>query len=468
MTNHYDDGSLDEWYKGERAFAAAAFTTHAVARALPLLQPHLPAEEYDAARKGLRQTAQWLTGRNDLFKTNHQSVGVAALAYAGAVLDEPAFTENARAKLASIVAAQTAEGWCPEVGHMDVGYSFLTVEFVAMAMDLWDDWSAVAPFVKTFDFACEWVHPDLTLGDEYGVCHNPYVSRIAPILLAPHSGKAAWLSAALAERSPGFKGFANTLGDELRFPRWAFQPLLAYDLSKRAKPPVAPVPLPLTDTASRPAIYRDAAMARFSAGDGSVVFAPCAGGLVRMLRESAPAVADVGYAIAFEPGRFATNQTYHRGIVWNDRADGGSVEGAISPVKKFMPSFLARVILRGACSTAVTSRLTRQAIDVVRKRKGSALNQSSANLSADSPWKLSRSLTVGEGVVTVRDTLRFDEPVAGSAIFLLADLTGRGNERLPLADRIADLPSSIATVTIEKTYTSNANGWGLASLRMVG
>lgn len=416
--NRYADGSMDEWYKGERGFAVAAFSTHAVARTLIEVGDKLPPDLVALVRQSLSATAHHLVGRDDLFKTNHQAVAVAALAYAGHVLADDALTANARDKLVSIVASQTTEGWFPEVRNMDVGYIFLTVEYVAYAMELWNDFSAVEPFRRAYDFAAEWVHPDLTLGDEYGVCHNPYVSRIATLFMSARSGRAAFLRNTFDSRSAGLAGAAATLSDDLRLCRWAFQPLLAHSMAAdrriQALPPEVP---PLFAKGTREIFYKDSGLACVTRAAYAAIAAPAAGGLVRVF--SGPDrvdVTDAGYAVTLDDGT-ATNTTYDR------FADCRMTEGAlttsapISVVRKFFPPYWARVGLRLACSTAIGSRLARRLIDVYRASKGSALNQSSVNLKGrSSAAHLEREVRFGEETVTIVDTLIFESAVPLSAI----------------------------------------------------
>ncbi len=453
--HRYPDGSLDEWYKGERAFAAAAFTTHAVARALITLGEKLDSRLMEKSRAALGKTAKWLTGREDLFKTNHQAVGVAALAFAGQLLCDRSLTANARAKLDAIINAQTKEGWFPEIGHMDVGYSFLTAEFVAMAMTLWDDFSKVEPFVRVFDFACQWLAPDLSLGDEYGVCHNPYVSRIAPALLAPYSGYARSMARRFGETSSGFNGLKSTMGDDLRLARWSYQPLLAYDYARSFNLPEdgrRGCVIPMCDPCAGDALFREAGMARISRPRYSAALAAAAGGLVRVFgRENGAVFSDHGYAIGSNGG-YETNLTYKRDIEF-DPGDGGyKIVSPIFPVAKFMPSFPARVLLRAACSTATGSRVTRKLIDIIRKRKGTAINQSSANLSASHSGKiLRRKVSFGDETVIIEDHIEFDTPVSVDRLFVLWSENRNPINRISLTDLVETrLPATITGVCLTK------------------
>lgn len=452
--NQYPDGSMDEWYKGERAFAAAAFSTHAVARTLMIMKNNLPIDTIELAIKKLKNTAGWLMRRDDLFKANHQAVGVAALAWAAQVLEEDVFKENAYRKLRSILGVQRKEGWFPEIGGMDAGYTFLTVEFIAMTMDLWKDWKHIEQLRRAFDFACEWVHPDFTIASEYSICQNTYLSRIAVILMSEFSGRAAYLRRSFGKESFGFKSFASTLADDLRLLRWAYQPLLAYDYDRK-KPPInlnKNEALPLSNPIGQALLYYDeAAMARFSCAKGTGIFAPAAGGLVRFFNPaSGNSFSDYGYAIKFN-GKYATNSFYHKNVTAEKEGDSLEVSCPVFSVKKFMPPFWARVALRIFSATTVGSKIIRKAIDVIRRNKGTALNQSSANLSASKPiGTLTRKISLAGDSIVVRDKLTFTKPVNKANIYFLESDNDSWMTSQPITARLSGLPAQIGHLEIVK------------------
>lgn len=459
----YPDGAFDEWYKGERAFAAPAFSVHAAARTLMLVGGELPAGLVARARDSVRRSADWLVARDDLFKTNHEAVGVGALAFAGALLDEPRYLAAAEAKLDAILAVQTGEGWFPEVRHMDPGYTFLTVEYVAMAMALTGRWGKVAAFTRAFEFAARWVHPDLTLGSEYGVCHNPYVSRIAAVLLAAHSPAAAELRQRLEAPRPGeLAAPPSLLADDLRLVRWAFQPLLAWDYARDRWTPAAPPPPASLPAAS---VWSEAALARFDLPGGHGILAGCAGGLLRLFGGGAT-LTDHGYATLGTPP--VTNLTYSRALKPLPIADGWTVTAPLLAVRRFQPPYWARLVLRLACATALSSRLTRRAIDVIRARKGTAVNQSSANLSGGRAiLTLTRSVVrQGDGTVRVSDRLEGPEGVAPAGIGLLISPDQTPPRPRPLAEAVPGLPPRCQRLTLNKLYRLEAGGgWCLAEIK---
>jgi len=467
IKSQYSDGSLDEWYKGERAFAAAAFTAHAVARTLEIVSSLIDPVLESRARNALSKTAAWLTVHDDLFKTNHQAVGAGALAYCGRVLGAPHLFQACRCKLDSIVAVQNQEGWFPEVTHMDLGYTFLTVEFAAMAMEVLQDWSWAEPFSKAFDFACEWLNPDLTLHDEYGVCHNPYVSLSAPFLMAKYSSRAAWIARQFAECELGFAGLRATMADDLRLPRWSFQPLVAYEYARNTPwASYSSTPVPLADATSREAQYPKAGLLRRPLAKGKIVVASCAGGLVRFYSDTAK-WSEFGYAIQDDGGSYATNLTYNRKIALDVRDDEIVMRCPINPVRRFMPTYLARVALRLACSTALGSRFARKAIDFIRARKGTALNQSSANLSADSKAILTRTVRCVGSNVELDDVLEFSSSVAVDTIQYLIAKGSEAMECVPLGQAASKLPTNVSKLRVLRRFSCSPE-WQAISTRLEG
>lgn len=459
--HRHADGALDEWYQGERAFAASAFSVFAVARTLHELGDLLPAGLSQSARRCLSQSGEWLCGRDDLFKTNHQAVGVAALAWAGRVLDREDFVANARAKLGSILAAQTPEGWFPELGHFDPGYTFLTVEYLAMAMDLWGDYSALQPLKRAFEFASQWLHPDLTMGPEYGSCHNPYVSRIAAALMAPHCAQAAFLAQKLATTSNGGAGLAPTLHDDLRLLRWAFQPLLAHEYAQRLSGREPNEPLPLLDADASNHYSPTANLARLNCAGAGAIFAPVAGGLLRLFGREGKSFSDEGYAIA-EDNNHLVNLCHDPNLAAGQQNQRYWVRAPLTPVRPFLPPYWARVALHLMCSTAQTSRWTRKGIDFFRKRKGTALNQSSANITqSDSKTWLERSIEPEDDRLLVLDRLKLPRGTSSKQVFWLRAQDSNSTEQLPLSLLFPELPPELDSLTITRVY-SPADGWRLA------
>ncbi len=102
------DGSLDEWYRHEHSFCVTAHTAAAVRETLLLLGETLP---------DFQVTTNWLVQHPNC------AVGNQVLA-ALDVVDDGAFK-------AKILSLQHAEGWFPEYEGADIGYSLLSLDYLA-------------------------------------------------------------------------------------------------------------------------------------------------------------------------------------------------------------------------------------------------------------------------------------------------------------------------------------------------
>ncbi|MCX6349042.1 MAG: hypothetical protein NTV79_06035, partial [Candidatus Aureabacteria bacterium] len=183
----HPDGSSDEWYRGEHGFAATAFTAYALSGAYRLLESELEQRDKTAILDAFRRAASWLACHRDLIKLNHEAVGAAALfALAEATGDENALPA-ARQKRDRVMAAQREEGWFPELGGCDTGYSFITLEYLVRCY-LFEPADALRRSLeKALDFLQYFIHPDLGTGPEYNLCRNHYVSLLAAAAMGEFS-----------------------------------------------------------------------------------------------------------------------------------------------------------------------------------------------------------------------------------------------------------------------------------------
>jgi len=297
--------------------------------------------------------------------------------------------------------------------------------------------------LRAYRFAAEFLHPDLTTGAEYGICGNPYFSRVATVALAPHDGIASSVLSWMDREVDGPRDVASTLKDDLRLARYAYQPLLAAllqsgTLERRdlGDGQTAPGTAPLLFERERDTRWFEGAKLIAVARPGYVAWvAPCHGGLVRVaFRDGAGfmgSVVDRGYAL--RAGR-ATYRSARYALEVEASWDGDRLSCTAPIVKTgfVMPPYWARVGLRAATSLPSGHRWARWIIDKWRAKKGTALNQSAAGVSAGrSPWKLTRTVHFHDDHVQIEDTLTFDRVAPQHRFWLVLD----GPIRLENGDR---------------------------------
>lgn len=424
--NQHRDGTFDEWYKNEHGYATTAFSCYAVALTIEALGPELSGPLRDDVLRALRRGGSWLTTHDDWFKTNHQAVGVAALGAAGRVLGEQSFLDAARRNAGQIVERMHAEGWSREISGADLGYTFLLAEYLAMHAVLTGERQFLEKIAKAYRFASDFFHPDLTTGAEYGICANPYFSRVATVALAPFEPSArAILEWMERERpSPRPRDTTSTLKDDLRLARYAYQPLLAALLYQghieRMDQPALPVEaassapsfLLASGRAFRP--YPSAGLAAIARPGYVAWIAAAYGGALRVAfrrgAEFAPAVLDRGYVLDLG-GDVYRNARYDLKTSADLQEAACVVHAPLVRCGFVLPPTWARVGLRIATSLPYGPRWSRWLIDQWRRRKGTALNQSTAGIARGSGrYTLKRTVRFLDEHLEIEDRLSTSEP----------------------------------------------------------
>jgi hypothetical protein len=416
----YAEGSYDEWYKGERGFAATTFTTFAYAAAAIELGDVLPADIHGLLRETLAPAARWLLGREDLVKVNHEVVAAAALATYGTLCSDAPSLAGARDKLARSLATQTEEGWFPELRGMDFGYSALVVDYLGHYGRLVGMDQVVAPVGRLVNFLLPHFHPDLTLSAEGGTCRNPYAGQAGYVLFAPHIEGAAAVAGRLAALGPEASRarILAYLADDLRLARWSILPLLGALAFQRMPDVSAAAPL---SVAQGWTVNARAGVAAFHSGSLHI-HVPYAGGPVtRVFHGDRLVLADLGVD-GEAHGASVTSMTYDADRKASTTSDGMTARFELAPAGYFYPSFLQRLVLRLGSTTSWSSRRLREAIDWYRQRKRTAINQSGTSVGKGGhDIGLERNIEIAEGRVTISDWidstgLRIRLRLAGSGL----------------------------------------------------
>ncbi len=401
----YPEGCYDEWYKGERGFAATAFTTFAYAAAAIELGELVPPDVRGLLLETLAPAARWLERRDDLVKVNHEVVAAAALAAFGRFANDDAALSSARNKLERSLATQQPEGWFPELRGMDFGYSALVVDYLGHYGRLAGMDRVVGPASRLIGFLLPHLHPDLTLSPEGGTCRNPYAGQAGYVLLAPHIEAAAAVMRRLAglPMSASKARVTTYLSDDLRLARWSVLPLLsalAVLQGSRSGGAGDDLPYPQGWT-----LHPAAGVAAFHS-NRLAVFVPYAGGAVtRVFFGSTLLLEDRGLSGHIH-GTCLSSLTYNADRAAVITAGSISARFELARTGYFYPGFLQRLVLRLGSTTAWSSRRLREVIDWYRQRKRTAINQSGTSVGkSGGDYILKRQIDVEDERVIVSDTI---------------------------------------------------------------
>ena len=413
----YPEGCYDEWYKGERGFAATAFTTFSFSMAARQLGAAVPGRTADLLRQVLARAARWLAGREDLVKTNHEVVAAAALAAAWRYLGDDALRDAAEAKLEKSLAVQTAEGWFPELGGMDLGYSALILDYLHHYAELMGTDETASASQRLFAFLSAHMGPGVTFLGEAGICANAYPGQAGYLATPYHKIPAAGVADALARMTEDQSAarMRTYLHDDLRLCRWANLPLLAALASLRQSELSEGGGLPPSDGWT---LHHMAGLATFRRG-GMSVHLPYVGGAMLQVakddrqvhRENDMMLNDLTTR-GQDPGRHAVLESETLEVRYGFRT-----------AKFLYPGILPRLVLRFGSLTPASSRLLRALIDRWRVKSGTAVNQSATAVGhvADSAWIIRRVVPGDEAIEIVDE---FSGPAGGRVAMIV-----NGSER---------------------------------------
>lgn len=126
------DGSFDEWYRNERSYCPTAITSAGAALTIHLLGDALPTSARSAGLRSLERAGRWLEKRYNTEVMNQNLAAAAALQALAFFMPDSRWSAAAGAKLDHVRRCQTSEGWFPEYAGMDLGYSSLALDLLAV------------------------------------------------------------------------------------------------------------------------------------------------------------------------------------------------------------------------------------------------------------------------------------------------------------------------------------------------
>lgn len=188
------DGSYNEAYPHEHSLAATAFTAFYVGEALSLLAGHLPEEQVRSLRDTLARCGDWLIANDESHGvlSNHLAAAAAAMTVIHLNSNDARHADRARHFLARIFRHQSEEGWYEEYGGADPGYQTHGTFYLARIWQLTGDAQLLESLVKANRFLAHCIHPNGSLGGEYGSRNTEFFFPAAFEILSNvcESGKA--------------------------------------------------------------------------------------------------------------------------------------------------------------------------------------------------------------------------------------------------------------------------------------
>lgn len=164
------DGSYNEYYPNEHGYPPTAFILFSACLTYQLLDLNDP-----GILTCLKKTGDYLSAHSERSAYNQEFAAIAGLYFLYEITGEEIYCRSCEEKLQFALKMQSAEGWFPEQGGADIGYSSVALDMLAEYYWHSKDERVREPLNRLCGFLQYFVHPDKTIGGEYGSRNTTYL-----------------------------------------------------------------------------------------------------------------------------------------------------------------------------------------------------------------------------------------------------------------------------------------------------
>lgn len=303
------DGSWSEWYHNERSFCATAYTTWTAARAVAELDGDLSRETRRSVLDALVRGGEWLCRHDNPNLGNQMAASLAALSALCRLTGEERFHRGRDEKKRWLVASQHSEGWLPEYGGADVGYSFVALDSLSDACRTFPDEDLREAARRLAGWLSPLVHSDGAAGGSVG-SRGGDLFLPAGIASSAEDSSAAYLLSLWRKGTESGASAGPLTVDDRYLASFFFNSLVraAIDVQGRSTDRDAAGFLPAPFT-----FYREAGLVALHDREFTFVSGLKGGACFRVTRVGKAAWEDSGYIVSDDGGRSYVSQGWKEG-----------------------------------------------------------------------------------------------------------------------------------------------------------
>lgn len=166
----HKDGSFDEAYPFERSFVATGFNLFYLTEVFLLIQKYIGETTRRQILQSLKKAAEWIIKNDEThaFISNHRLGACAGLYNLSKILGEKKFEQGCWEIWDTVRDKQSADGWFSEYGGADPGYLTQGIYYAAVLYEKSKNKEVFDALGKVLDFIKYFIHPDGSIGGEYG------------------------------------------------------------------------------------------------------------------------------------------------------------------------------------------------------------------------------------------------------------------------------------------------------------
>jgi len=200
-TLQHNDGSFDEAYPYEHSLAATAFTSFYLGEAFLMLEDKIPLKSSENFKKIFQKAGEFLCVNSEKhgFLSNHLAAAAAGLYNIYIITRQQRFLDRCNYFLKTIYEHQSIEGWFEEYGGPDIGYQTHCLFFLARLWQHTKNKDLLSRLKRSVEFLSYFIHPDYTLGGEYGSRNTEFYFPAGLEIIAQESDLAASIAGFMRE-----------------------------------------------------------------------------------------------------------------------------------------------------------------------------------------------------------------------------------------------------------------------------
>ncbi|MEW6615745.1 MAG: hypothetical protein AB1401_09810 [Thermodesulfobacteriota bacterium] len=169
------DGSFSHFYPNIWSLAVVAFPVYSVSEAYLLLEDEMDNRTKESLYSMFKKAGDWMVRCDDMEVTNQMAGAAMALYNIYLITQDNKYLVDSQAKIDRILTTQTPDGYFYEYGGGDIGYSTVTIDYLAKYYQKTGKEYLLEPLERLIEYVSYFFHPNFTSGGEYASRNNEFV-----------------------------------------------------------------------------------------------------------------------------------------------------------------------------------------------------------------------------------------------------------------------------------------------------
>ena len=169
------DGGFSHFYPNIWSLAVVAFPVYSVSEAYLLLEDEMDSSTRQSLHNMFKKAGDWMVRCDDMEVTNQMAGAAMALYNIYLITQDSKYIVDSQAKIDRILNTQTPDGYFYEYGGGDIGYSTVTIDYLAKYYQKTGEEYLLEPLERLIEYTSHFFHPNFTSGGEYASRNNEFV-----------------------------------------------------------------------------------------------------------------------------------------------------------------------------------------------------------------------------------------------------------------------------------------------------